>query len=170
MTYIRPESVQDLKECKRLGRERRERIRDEILNLLTGPTFHSEELAHFRFVSSMFHLPDRVEALTDASGPDARLELMVALMLTVCEMALDNKPVQSARSIEKDMMARYESVARKPAAAGAPAPVKPTKPPSIYNQRRSKLSPEELERVRKLTRERQTRYRAKLKAEKSQIG
>jgi hypothetical protein len=49
---IRPESVEDPKECRRRAGERREKIRDLLLDLLTGSEISSQDLAHFRFVAN----------------------------------------------------------------------------------------------------------------------
>ena len=101
---------------------------------------------------------------------------MVAVMLTAAEMALDDQPRESDQAFARRMTAQLEQnaadiKARRSTGAFAtnpePEPVKPVKPPSIHNRPRAELSPDDLERVRKSRRERQARWRAKTKFEKT---
>lgn len=105
------------KEVLRLGSERRDKIRDLILDLVTGDLISTAELKHFRAVSDLFKLPERIDAITDASNSKARLELMVAVMLTAAELAIDDTPRQSRHQLEKEMLSRYAAISAKPKTA-----------------------------------------------------
>ena len=112
--------------------------------------------------------------MAKASSLQGRQELAVTIALAGLNLAVSDEPVQpTERQIERrerrEAAKQFEAaLAGKSDADGGACvaePVKPNKPPSIYNQRRSKLSPEDLERVRRLTNERMARYRAKVKGQ-----
>lgn len=172
MSAIRPESLTDDKEVRRLAGERRERIRDAVFELLAGDSITTAELKHFELIASLFHLSDRIEAITDASNPEARLEKLVAVMLVAAELALDDKPKQSGRQFEKEMMARYETVAAINAGKGKPDPdAGPVakvhgRTTKYYHAIRSRMSPAELAEDRVKKAEAMRRYRANRKAAK----
>lgn len=160
-------------------------IVDQLLELLTGPAISSKELGRLRFVSVVFGIAPVIKELCNASSVEGRCELALAAALCALNVALDDTPPQpSERQLERkerrEASKQFEAtVTRAKSAANAEdaqvenkegsanaedADKEPVKSPSIYNRPRAELSPEELERVRKMTAERQARYRAKLKA------
>jgi hypothetical protein len=67
---------------------------------------------------------------------------------------------QTDGAVVRQAMARMEQAAKPNT---DPVAADPSKPPSIYNRRRSELSEDQLERVQRMARERQARWRAQNK-------
>jgi hypothetical protein len=160
----------------RLSQERRDRIVNFLLEWLTGPDIDSQTLGHFRFIGEMFGINSKVKEMCRASSIQGRQELAVSIALAALNMAVSDEPVQpTERQIERrerrEAAKQFEaSLAGESDAEGGACvaePDKPVKPPSIHNRPRAELSPDDLERVRKSQRERQARWRAKAKSEKT---
>lgn len=159
------------KEEVQLSQERRDAILTFILEYFTGPEIDRKTIGHFAFLGEVFGLTGKVkEMVGKTSSIQGRQELCVSIALAALNLALDDSPPEpTAHQLErKERREAAKQWKETVAAAGkSKEPVRQVKSPSIYNQRRSKLSPEELERVRLLTNERMARYRAKLKAKKA---
>lgn len=158
----------------RLSQERRDRIVNFLLEWLTGPEIDRKTLGHFRFIGEMFGLTAKVKEMVGrTSSVQGRQELCVSLSIAALSLAVDKSPVelterQLERKERREAAKQFEAcLAGKNDADGGACgaePVKPVKPPSIHNRPRASLSPEQLERVRKASNERQARWRAKAKA------
>jgi hypothetical protein len=154
----------------RLSQERRDGIINFLLEWLTGDRIDSKTLGHFRFIAEMFGITAKVNEMAKASSIQGRQELAVAIALSALNVAVSDEPVQpTERQIERrerrEAAKQFEAcLAGKNDADGGACgaePVKPVKPPSIHNRPRASLSPEQLERFRKASNERQARWRAR---------
>ena len=161
------------KEEIRLSQERRDGIINFLLDYLTGDQIDSKTLGHFRFIAEMFGITAKVKEMTKASSIQGREELALSIALASLNVAVSDEPVEpTVRQLERrearEASKQFEAcLAGKNDADGGACgaePVKPVKPPSIHNRPRASLSPEQLERVRKASNERQARWRAKAKA------
>jgi hypothetical protein len=158
------------KEEIQLGRDRRDRIINFILEYFTGPEIDRKTLGHFRFIAEMFGITAKVKEMCGASSIQGRQELAVTIALAALNVAIDDSPPPpSERQLERrerrEAAKQFEaSLAGKIDADGGACvaePDKSVKPP------RAELSRDDLERVRKSQRERQARWRAKAKCEKT---
>lgn len=102
--------------------------------------------------------------------------MALSIALAALNAAVSDEPVQpTERQIERkqrrEAAKQFEAslVGKSDADGGAcvAEPEKPVKTPSIHNRPRAELSPDDLERVRKSQRERQARWRAKAKSQKT---
>ena len=107
--------------------------------------------------------------MAKASSIQGRQELAVSIALAALNVAVSDQPVQPTdRQLERrerrEAAKHFEAslAAGKPAADAEPETVK--KRPSIHNKRRSSLNPKQLRKVRASSRERQRRWRAKVRA------
>jgi hypothetical protein len=169
-------SCSHTKEEIQLSQDRRDGITNFLLEWLTGPDIDSRTLGHFRFIGEMFSITPKIKEMCRASSLQGRQELALSVAVSALPVAVSDEPVQPTdrqierkerREADKEFKQRVASL--KPAGAGVVA-AESVKSPSIFNKPRAELSPDQLGRVGKSRRERQARYRAKLKAEKSQIG
>ena len=158
------------KEEIQLSQDRRDRIINYLLEWLTGPDIDSKTFGHFRFIGEMFGITGKVAEMTKASSVEGRQELAISIALAALNLAVSDEPVEpSEGQIERrecrERAKQFEaSLAGKSDAAGGVCVAEAVKPPSIHNRPRASLSPAQLERTRKSQRERQARWRAKVRA------
>ena len=161
----------------RLSQERRDGILNFILEYFTGDQISRKDLGHFAFLAQMFGLDAKVKEMVGrTSSLQGRQELCVSLALAALNLAVSDEPVEpTTRQLERielrEAAKQFEaSLAGKSDADDGVCvaePDKPVKPPSIHNRPRAELSPDDLERARNSRRERQAKWRAKVKAEKA---
>ena len=161
----------------RLSQERRNAILTFVLDYFTGDQIDRKTLGHFSFVAEMFGLTKKIkEMVGKTSSVQGRQELCVSIALVALNLAVSDEPVEATdgqlerrerREAAKQFKASLAGKSDADGGACVAEPDKPVKPPSIHNRPRAELSPDDLERVRKSQRERQARWRAKAKSEKT---
>jgi hypothetical protein len=86
-----PEEAATLSECRRLGRERRERISNLVLDLFTNGSIDTNELAHFKTISHFFGIEKTVQQICVdhcTAGEELIQETMLATVLCCLERAI----------------------------------------------------------------------------------
>jgi hypothetical protein len=151
-----------------LSQDRRDKILIFLLEYFTGNEVDSKTLGHFRFLGEVFGIGRKVKDMVRASSIQGRQELALTVALAALNVCLDDTPQEPTERIieqreRREAGKQFEvSLAGKSDGDGGACvaePDKVVKPPSIHNRARAELSPDELERVRQLTRKRQARWR-----------
>ena len=86
-----PEDAPSIKECRRLAKERRERITADLVAYFTSDKIDSAELAHFRTIAHFFGIDRTVKQIAIDycdTGEEMVLEVMLAVALCSLERAI----------------------------------------------------------------------------------